>query len=260
MELRNQIINGESASVLSDVPDNTFDLTCTSPPYDNLRDYQGYTFDYLSIANELFRTTKEGGVVVWVVGDQVVKGSESGSSFRQALYFMDIGFRLHDTMLYEKVGPAFPDKTRYSQIFEYMFVFSKGKPKTINLIADRKNKWPGSWGKNTVRQKDGTLKTISEDKIKYNEYGVRFNIWRMHNGKGFGTKDAYTIDHPARFPESLANDHIISWSNPRDLVLDPFCGSGTTLKMAKRNERDYFGIDMSEEYCKMSEKRVLSDK
>ena len=260
MDIINQIVNGESAAVLSEIPDGCIDLTVTSPPYDDLRTYDGFSFDFPAIAEQLYRVTANGGVVVWVVGDQVVKGSESGTSFRQALHFMDIGFRLHDTMLYEKVGPAFPDKTRYSQIFEYMFVFSKGKPKTINLIADRKNKWPGSWGKNSARQRDGSLKTISEEKIKYNEYGVRFNIWRMHNGQGFGTKDAYTIDHPARFPESLANDHIISWSNPGDLVLDPFCGSGTTLKMAKRNGRDYFGIDMSEDYCAMSAKRVLSEK
>ena len=172
---------------------------------------------------------------------------------------MNVGFRLHDTMIYEKTGPAFPDSVRYYQLFEYMFVFSKGKPKSINLIKDRQNKWSGSWGKKTVRTKEGDLITQKGEKIKYGNLGVRFNVWRMHNGEGFGTKDKFSKVHPARFPESLARDHVISWSDEGDVVLDPFCGSGTTLKMAKLYGRSFIGIDMSEEYCELSQKRIQSE-
>jgi len=262
----NRIICGEGADVMSSFPDGCIDLTVTSPPYDGIRTYNDNVDEtwgddiWIPIIEQLYRVTADGGVVVWVVGDQVVKGSETGTSFKQALAFMQAGFRLHDTMIYEKVGPAYPDTVRYYQLFEYMFVFSKGRPKTINLLKDRKNKWAGSWGKSTSRKKDGTLVVTKEEKTKYKEFGIRFNIWRMHNGEGFGTKDKFSKSHPARFPESLARDHIYSWSNVGDTVLDPFCGSGTTLKMARQLERNYIGIDLSAEYCELSERRVLSEK
>lgn len=251
-----EIICGDNVAILENFPDNCIDLTVTSPPYDQLRDYNGYSWDFEALARQLFRVTKDGGVVVWVVGDATIKGSESGSSFRQALYFKEIGFNLHDTMIYEKNGSPFPDKTRYYNIFEYMFVFSKGKPKTINLIQDRKNKWLNSWGSQSSREKNGELKQYKREDSK--EFGVRFNIWRINTGSGFTTKDKFTESHPAPFPESLAHDHIISWSNTGDLVLDPFSGSGTTAKMAKETGRHWIGIDISDEYCKMSEKRVNS--
>lgn len=254
MEL-NKNYNENCLDTMAKMPDNFIDLTVTSPPYDNLRDYNGYSFDFESVAKELYRVTKEGGVVVWVVGDATIKGSETGTSFKQALFFKECGFNLHDTMIYEKTG-VMPSKVRYTQQFEYMFILSKGKPKSINLIKDRRNNWAGSetFSNITVRQKDGTLK--KKDKKKINEFGLRFNIWRIINGSGFGQKDKIAYKHPATFPEQLANDHIISWSNEGDLVYDPFMGSGTTAKMSKINNRNWIGSEMSEEYCEIIKQRI----
>lgn len=257
-----KFICGNSSEVLKEFDDNVFDATVTSPPYDNLRKYNGYSFDFESTAKELYRVTKNGGVVVWVVGDATEKGSESGNSFRQALYFKDIGFNLHDTMIYEKNGSAFPsprDGVRYTQIFEFMFVFSKGTPKTHNLIIDKPNRWAGfsNFGKPSHYLKDGT-KVQSDKKNKPTpEFSARNNIWRYNNGYGYSTKDK--ISHPAIFPEDLARDHIITWSNERDLILDPFSGSGTTVKIANMLGRDCVGIDISQDYIDMSIKRMESD-
>ncbi|HDY89709.1 MAG TPA: site-specific DNA-methyltransferase, partial [bacterium] len=186
------------------IDNNSIDLTITSPPYDDLRDYEGYKFDFEAIAKELFRVTKEGGVVVWVVNDQTINGSETGTSFRQALYFMEIGFNLHDTMIYEKTNFSNPSRNRYHQIFEYMFIFSKGKPKTFNPILDRKNKYGICWGKNTNRSKNGEIKEIKKRKPR--KYGMKINIWRMNTSGQ--EKPCQSIEHPATFPEKLAKDHI----------------------------------------------------
>ena len=257
----NKIINEDSEKVLKEIPSNSIDLTITSPPYDDIRDYKGYNFTDTVLSNiiaELFRVTKSGGVVVWVVGDATTNGSESGTSFRQALKFMELGFKLHDTMIYEKNTSSFPAKrngNRYTQIFEYMFVFCKDKIKNVNLICDKPNKWAGhtNWGKNTTRLKNGELQETSDIK-PVPDFSPRNNIWKYNVGKGFNSKDKESHEHPAIFPEQLAEDHIISWSNEGDIVLDPFSGSGTTSKMAKKNNRKYIGIDISEEYCKLAEK------
>ena len=248
----NKFYIGDNCDVMKEIDDEFIDLTVTSPPYDNLRQYKGYKLDCESIISELYRITKKGGVVVWVVGDATLKGSESGSSFKQALQFIDAGFLLHDTMIYEKNTSSFPAKrtgNRYTQIFEYMFVFSKGKPKTANLICDKENKWSGwvNWGKNTQRGKDGELKE-SKDIKPVPEFSPRNNIWRYVVGANYGTKDKNAYKHPATFPEELAKDHIESWSNEGDVVLDPFVGSGTTAKMAYVLGRKFIGIDVSEEY------------
>jgi DNA modification methylase len=257
----NKIYNENCLDTLKRMKDDFVDCTITSPPYDGLRTYNGYSFEFEPIAKELYRVTKKGGVVVWVVGDQIIDGSESGTSFRQALYFKEIGFNIHDTMIYQKSGPRFPEKIRYSQIFEYMFVFSKGKPKTVNIIKDRKNKWAGhtNWGHGGHRLKDG--KMIIKDKAKpYAEYGSRFNVWTYSNGFGFGTKDKDAYKHPAMFPEKLAEDHIISWTNKKDLVYDPFMGSGTVAKSCILLERNYIGSELSKEYCDIIENRVKNTK
>lgn len=253
----NTIICGDCAWVMSNWSDGCIDLTVTSPPYDDIRDYNEYLFDLEAIANELFRVTKDGGVVVWVVNDQYVKGGRSGTSFKQALYFMDIGFLLHDDMIYLKSGFAHPSSNRYHQVWEHMFIFSKGKPKTFNPIKDRPNKWAGytNWGKNTSRQKDGSLKEAPKQK-PLKEYGMRFNVWEYSIGKGFSTKSKIAYEHPAIFPEKLARDHIISWSNEEDIVLDPMCGSGTTCVEAMKLNRQFIGIDISLDYCKLSMKRL----
>ncbi len=250
----NRIYMGDAANLLTDLPEACIDLAVTSPPYDNLRDYKDYTFDFEPIAAELYRVTKPGGMVVWVVGDATVDGSETGTSFRQALGFMGLGFNLHDTMIYEKNGASYPSQDKYYQTFEFMFVFSKGKPKAVHLLKDRKNLWGGSWGRRSRRNVKGEL--IAADNIVWDDTGVRFNVWRYNTGKGFSTKDKVAFEHPAIFPEALARDHIISWSIPGDVVLDPMCGSGTTLKMAMQAGRQYLGFDISEEYCNLARRRV----
>lgn len=253
----NRVVCGDNKVVLAEMAENSIDLTVTSPPYDNIRDYKGYAVDMSEVAKQLFRVTKPGGIVVWVVGDSTENGSESGNSFRQALMFMETGFKLHDTMIYEKNTSSFParrDGNRYTQIFEYMFVFSKGKPKTSHLICDKENKWAGhtNWGKNTQRGRDGDL-VETKDIKPVPQYSPRNNIWKYNVGKGFNSSDKESHSHPAIFPEKLAEDHILSWSNEGDTVLDPFCGSGTTCKMAKKNKRNYIGIDISQEYCTLAE-------
>ena len=195
----NEIINGDCLEEMKKMDDKSIDLTITSPPYDNLRDYHGYTFDFEGIARELYRITKDGGVVVWVVGDATINGSETGTSFKQALYFKEIGFNLHDTMIWEKTGIPFPSEVRYNQSFEYMFVFSKAKPKTINLIADKKNIMAGSERKNvSYRTKDGFTKS-SGWKIK--DFGIRNNIWKYQTGSNKSSKDKIAYQHPAIFHE-----------------------------------------------------------
>jgi len=259
----NKIINEDSEKGLKNLPPNSIDLTVTSPPYDDIRDYKGYNFSdsvLTNIITELYRVTKSGGVVVWVVGDSTKDGSESGNSFRQALKFMEAGFKLHDTMIYEKNTSSFPAKrtgNRYTQIFEYMFVFCKDKIKTAHMICDKANKWAGhtNWGKNTNRLKNGELQETSDIK-PVPDFSPRNNIWKYNVGKGFNSSDKESHEHPAIFPEQLAEDHILSWSNEDDIILDPFSGSGTTCKMAKKNKRKFIGFDISEEYCKLAEKII----
>lgn len=242
----------------------SIDLTVTSPPYDDLRNYNGYRFDFDAfeeIAKELYRVTKDGGVVVWVVGDRTNKGSETGTSFKQALYFKEVGFNLHDTMIYEKDSISFPETNRYSQIFEYMFILSKGKPNTVNIIKDRKNKCYN--GRKHIK---GNYRTSDGDTQRHNkqnllqEYGARFNIWRIPTGHQKSSKDKIAFKHPAIFPEKLAEDHIISWSNEGDVVMDIFSGSGTTHKMALLNNRKYIGFEMSQEYINIENERLITIK
>lgn len=255
-----QITNGDSAVVLSSIKSNSVDLVVTSPPYDELRDYNNdsvWDFNtFKKIARQLYRVIKDGGVVVWVVGDSVVKGNKSLSSFKQALYFQQIGFNMFDVIIYEKAGTAPPHKNRYFNAFEYMFVLSKGNPKTINLLEDKPNKWANhsTFGNVTRREQDGTLTPKGRKVVK--PFGVRTNIWRYNNGKGFSTKDKIAYEHPAIFPEKLVQDHIISWSNEGDIVLDPFCGSGTVAKVASLLNRKWVGIEISSEYCKIANERL----
>ena len=263
----NKIYNEDCLKTLLNIEDDIIDLTVTSPPYDNLRTYNnhisgkktefnGYSFDFESIAKELYRTTKEGGIVVWVVGDSTEKGSETGTSFRQALFFKEIGFNIHDTMIYMKNNFSNPSSNRYHQIFEYMFVLSKGKPKTFNSIKDRKNVYGGqigSWGKNTSRQVDGNM--VERKKKIIEEYGQRYNVWTYKTSKN-GQEDEIAYQHPAIFPIQLVKDHIISWTNPGDLVFDPFMGSGTTAKAAVETDRSYLGSEISEEYYNICIKRL----
>ena len=248
----NKIYNENCLDTMARMPDGFIDLTVTSPPYDNLRDYKGYSFDFEKIAKELFRVTKDGGVVVWVVADETKNFCESLSSFKQAIFFVEhCGFNLLDTMIYHKsnYAPAYPTLRRYANTFEYMFIFSKGKPKTFNPIQQEKILKNYKNKKSYFRQKDGSqvLKVIDCDR----ETKDAENVWTVCPTK---SKDAG--NHPAVFPEKLANDHIISWSNEGDLVYDPFMGSGTTAKMAVLNNRNYIGSEISKEYCEIAEQRL----
>jgi len=249
-----KLINDNALVALDNLEGNSVDLTVTSPPYDNLRTYNGNNDQWgesawKSVIEKLYTVTKEGGVVVWVVGDATIKGSETGTSFKQALWAMECGFNLHDTMIYEKNVCPFPDKNRYYQGFEYMFIFSKGKISAFNPIKDRKNKSVGRIVSGTQREKDGTTspKACLGNKIK--QFGVRFNYWLVSDGNRNGL-------HPAQFPEKLAHDHIISWSNEGDTVLDCFMGSGTTGKMAKELERNFIGIELDETYFNIAKERI----
>lgn len=238
--------------------DCSIDLTVTSPPYDDLRNYNGYSFNFETfkdIAKELYRVTKDGGVVVWVVGDKTSKGSETSTSFKQALYFKEIGFNLHDTMIYYKNNPIPTAGNRYHQHFEYMFVFSKGIPKTFNPIMEE-CKYKGIANMKN-RGADGDM---TYSKIQRTETKKIGNVFFYSIGGGISTKDKIAFKHPAIFPEKLAEDHIISWSNERDIVMDIFSGSGTTHKMALLNNREYIGFEMSQEYIDIENERLITIK
>jgi len=249
-----KLMQGDCLERMKEIPDGSVDLTVTSPPYDNLRTYNG-SLDWgehvwKPVLQELFRVTKQGGVVVWVVGDATVKGSETGTSFKQALYAMECGFNLHDTMIYAKGGQgATGSNLAYWQDFEYMFVLSKGKPASWNPIEDRKNKVKPSSKLTSQGHRHPDGRTKGKRVIHRKEFGRRFNIWTYHEA---GTRTV----HSAVFPEQLANDHIISWSNEGDTVLDPFMGSGTTGKMALLNGRDFIGIEKVEEYFNVAKERI----
>lgn len=248
---KQEVINADCLEYMKTLPDKSFDLVLTSPPYDNLRDYQGYTFDFEGTARQIRRVLKDGGVCVWIVNDATINGSETGTSFKQALYFKEIGMKLHDTMIWEKDTFSFPDTNRYRGVFEYMFVLSNGKPKTYNLIADKINKYAGHSVHGTSRGKDGkTFRKSNDKKSVTGEHGVRFNVWRNPNEKN------NISGHPAVFPQQIANDHILSWSNEGDTILDPFLGSGTTLVAAKQLNRNATGIEISKEYCEIARKRL----
>ena len=261
-----ELLLGDCIEVMNDMDPDSVDMVLTSPPYDNLRTYgseEEFTFDkFKSIANGLSRVLKKGGVIVWVVGDGTIKGSETGTSFRQALYFKEVGLRLHDTMIYSKDGFTFPHPNKYHQIFEYMFVLSKGSPKTFNPIVDRRNKYFGSKISGNWRDQDGNMQqkhSVKKGRALTNKYGKRYNIWSINRGYMKSSKDKIAYKHPAIFPEQLAHDHILSWSNPGDVILDPMMGSGTTGKICRQLDRKFVGIEINEEYFKIAKQRVMID-
>jgi site-specific DNA-methyltransferase (adenine-specific) len=255
----NKITCGDNCDLLGELPRECIDLVVTSPPYDDLRTYGGHTWDFAKLVEQLFRVLKQGGLIVWVINDSTTNGCESGNSFRQALAFMDAGFNLHDTMIYQKSScKAYdPRNMRYKQVFEYMFVFSKGKPKTYNPLKGVPCKKQHVIGM-TSRKTDGTMRKHPQ-KIENNEVQDRFNVWVYETGFMLSTKDLVAFDHPAIFPDALARDHILSWSNPGDVVLDPFMGSGTVAKAAKNLERQYIGFEINPEYCEIGEARTAQE-
>lgn len=244
---------------MKDIPAESIDLTITSPPFDDLRDYHGYVFDHGPILDELYRITKIGGVVVWVVADATHDGGETGTSFRQALYATSAGFKLWDTMIYLRNAVTNPSKSRYYNCFQYMFVFSKGKPKSINLLKDRKNKTAGKKSNyRKQREVDGGLHLHTSFKagVGRPEYSVRWNVWQYDVGSLIMADDREWVGHPAIFPLKLAEDHIHTWSVEGDLVFDPMGGSGQTCIAAKKLNRNFLMMDISEQYCEMARKRL----
>ena len=250
-----ELHHGDCLEVMRGIPDGSVDLTVTSPPYDNLRTYNGYTFDFEGIAQELYRVTKQGGVVVWVVGDATINGSETGTSFRQALYFKDVcGFNLHDTMIYHREGPPLTHN-RYEQKFEFMFVLSKGRPDAFNGLREQAA-YAGSSRKSITMRQDSDSLSFRSAKGVVSSTRLKGNVWTYGVGFNKSATDKLAHKHPAIFPEHLAADHIASWSNPGDVVLDPFLGSGTTGKMAILAGRKFIGIEISDEYLDIARKRI----
>ncbi|MFN9292714.1 MAG: DNA-methyltransferase, partial [Planctomyces sp.] len=250
------LYHGDNVQTMREaIPDASIDLVVTSPPYDNLRTYGGHSWDFEGVAAELLRVTKPGGVVVWVVNDATVDGSETGTSFRQALHFKDIGFRLHDTMIWQRCG-AFPETNRYHPSFEYMFVLSHGQPAIANIIKDRPTEGAGRRQVCRMeRQPNGEIRRPTREFV-YASKAARYNVWDVKSGYAAATEDKFTFDHPATFPEALARDHILSWSNEGDTVLDPFSGSGTTIKMARLMGRKGIGIEIHQDYCDIAVERL----
>ena len=229
------------------------DLVVCSCPYDDLRFYShssSWNFEiFKEIAQLLYDITADGGVVCWNVSDATHDGGRTGTSFRQALYFMECGFKLYDNIIWEKNKCAFPASRkgkRYTNIYENIFVFTKGKIKTANLICDKPNKYYGctNWGANTSYNKEGEL--IKTNDIKpVPEFSPRTNVWKIN--VGFNVNEG---KHPAVFPYQLPNDCILTWSNEYDLVFDPFTGSGTTAAAAYRNHRRFIGSEIDKTYFK----------
>jgi SOS regulatory protein LexA len=247
-----KIYRSDCIEFMKSMDENSIDLTVTSPPYDELRDYKGYSFDFENIAKQLFRVTKKGGIVVWVVGDKIKKGNKTLTSFKQALYFQQVGFNVHDVMIYRKKNTPFMRSNAYTNCFEFMFIFSKDSPKTftplkVKTVRQGKEMLPFNKGADGVNKK--IMGELKPEK-------TMTNIWDYAVGFGGSTSDRLAFDHPAIFPEKLAEDHILSWSKEGDIVFDPMCGSGTTCKMAKKNNRHYIGCDISEEYVNLAKKRL----
>ena len=262
----NELHNENCLVTMRNMPDNFIDLTITSPPYDDIRSYNddigketfnGYSFQFEEVCRELFRVTKKGGIVVWIINDTMSNGSETLNSFRQALYFKECGFLVHDTMIYRKLNPVPNAGKRYQQMFEYMFVFSKGKPKTTNIsLRPRSNKCND---KRTFRKKKfsrGKDGSFNENDYHVKEMVPDYNIWDFYVGGGNSTNDKIAFKHPAIFPEELVKRHLLSWSNESDLVYDPFMGSGTTAKVSVMNNRNWIGSEISEEYCNILNTRL----
>lgn len=248
----NQIHNCDCVEGMKQLEDCSIDLTVTSPPYDDLRKYNGFSWDFESVAKELYRVTKEGGVVVWVVGDKIKNGNKSLTSFRQALLFQELGFNVHDVMIYKKRNTPFMRSNAYTNCYEYMFVFSKGKLKTFNPIKEPTVRsgmemLVSNKGSDGINNK--VMRELKTEKTKT-------NIWEYAVGMGGSTKDKIAFKHPAIFPEKLVRDHIVSWSNEGEVVLDPFMGSGTTAKVALETNRKFVGFEISKEYCDIANERI----
>lgn len=246
-----KIYNEDCLATMRRMPNEFIDFIITSPPYDDIRDYNGFVFEFKEIVIELFRVLKKGGVIIWIVGDATINGSETGTSFKQALFFIESGFKLHDTMIYYKNNPMPQTGNRYHQHFEYMFAFSKESPKVFNPITEP-TKYRGLANMKNRGQK-GLLEYEKVERSNEKKVG---NVFFYSIGGGISTSDRIAYKHPAIFPEKLVVDQVKTWTNPGDLVYDPFMGSGTTAKIAHLLERKWLGSEISKEYCEIAEERL----
>ena len=246
-----KFIVGDAVGILRSWAGDCIDLTVTSPPYDTLRDYNGYQFDPKSMLSAILNVTKPGGVCVWVVGEKI-NGGRSLTSFEHAFIGRDVGWTVHDVMIYQKKNTPFMRSNGYTNCYELMIVFSNGKPRTFNPIMEptKRNGWE------TAVHNKGPDAVNRKRPVKLKKQKVRTNIWQYAVGLGGTTTDKVAFEHPAVFPERLAEDHILSWSEPGDMVLDPMCGSGTTCKMAAIHKRNWIGIDVSEDYIDIARQRI----
>lgn len=250
----NQLLLSDCVKATRLLPNRCIHLTVTSPAYDKMREYGGHSFDFDYLAEELYRITVPGGVVVWIVQEQVIKGEQTGSSSYQRCLFKEIGFRLFDVMPMVMRGMRMPLKNRYANRYHQAIVLAKGKPRMVNVLQDRPNKLAGQLTGGKLRDRKGRLSDRGQTEIR--EFGVRGNVWEYEAGGYKSTRDSYAYAHPAVMPEKMAEDHILSWSRPGDLVFDPFCGSGTTCKMALLNHRKYLGVEISKDYFNISVRRM----
>lgn len=251
----NKIHLGDCLELLKQLPDNSIDLTVTSPPYADLRKYNGFSWDFEEIAKELYRVTKDGGVVIWIVGDKVKNGTEQLIPQRQSIYFKDeVGFNLDDTLIYASDKPPLTHR-RYEQKFEFILSLTKGKPKTFNPIMEE-SKYAGESKKARTFRHTGEELQETHVKSAVKKEKIKGNIWNYSTGYNKSTKDKIAFKHPAIFPEKLAEDAILSWSNEGDIVLDCFMGSGTTAKMAKLHSRNFIGMEISQEYIDLAYGRL----
>lgn len=255
----NRIHCGDNCDLLGKMPRECVDLVVTSPPYDDLRTYGGHSWDFFGVAWHLKRVLKPGGVIVWVVADATKDGSETGSSFEQALHFKRLGLNLLDTMIWNKpAAGANGNNDAYPQSAEYMFLATKGRPKTSNRIADRQNVSAGSSRAGSNGGRAGKYGSKEAERIiEIGDFGLRTNVWTISPASRQSAEEKN--DHPAPFPFDLARDHIATWSNPGDLVLDPFSGSGTTAKAAKTLGRQFIGLEVNPEYCRIAEQRIAQE-
>jgi hypothetical protein len=255
-EYVNQIIPCDCVEGMRHLACACIPLTVTSPPYDDLRKYGGHCFEFEAVANELYRITIPGGVVVWVIQNEITDEGESATSFRQCFYFLELGFRLHCTIIMARAGTLSPGNVRYGPSPEYTFVLSKGRPRTVNILKDRPNKHAGVMRTHfTRRSKDGVLYRAGGARTTP-AWGKRSAIWCYATGRYSAKEEFVRRGHPALMPEAMAQDLIISWSQPGDLVFDPMCGAGTTCKMALLNNRSYLGMEVVQRYCEIARERV----
>ena len=255
----NKIICEDNITYLKTLPDECIDFVITSPPYDALRDYNGYKLDLHGLGVELLRVLKDGGICVMVIQDSTRDFAKSLTSFRTIVDWCDnIGFRLFECNIYNRQGTEGAWwKKRFRVDHEYMPIFLKGKrPQYFdkeNIKIPSKHGGKIMTGAN-IRTKNGQT---GSRKVKINPTKCPGTV--MTFGNTCGGESKLKSKHPAVFPNMLAYDMIECFCPEDGTVLDPFNGSGTTTLAAKCLGRNYIGIDVSEEYNKIARERLETE-